>query len=139
MSLTRNGTEGRTYGGDKNLVHIEDGKRCLAGAKIADFADNSIRKAAWSRGVANAYSAPLCPGCYMVAIFNAAVELAKRSGQPLEELGASLSHAFRKLAENPEAGVTEEIKVLLDPDDDPAIGWQPRGAYANRGVINGFG
>ena len=66
-----------------------------------------------------------------VAIFNAAVELANRSGQPLEELGASLSHAFRKLAENPEAGVTEEIKVLLDPDDDPTVGWQPRGAYAN--------
>lgn len=112
--LTRNGTDGRVYGGDPNLVHIEDGQRCVAGAYLARELDRAMRIAAAKRG-ANATGA-LCPGCYMIAIFNAAIELANANGQPVAELGRTLSTAFVRLADRPVLGMTEEILVILDID-----------------------
>jgi hypothetical protein len=114
--LTRNGTDGRVYGGDTGLVHIPDGKRAFVGALTASFLSKKIRHIAalWDKPS----EGPLCPGCYMVALFDAAVHLANANGQPLRELGLTMSKAFADLAANPAAGVTEEITVILDPDDD---------------------
>lgn len=116
-ALTRDGTEGRVYGGDPNLIHVPDGLRRTTGAHAAALIDRLIRQ------VSNRIPWPqrqfkrLCPGCYMIVLFNAAVVLAKQNGQPLEELGRTLGTAFLRLAENHDGdeGI-EEIAVMLDPD-----------------------
>lgn len=68
----------------------------------------------------------LCPGCYMIALFDAAVELAKREGQPVQELGASMAELFTKLAEQGEYRATEEMivrpTVVRDVPADSAYG-----------------
>jgi len=112
--LTRNGTDGRVYGGDCNLVHIADGKRKEAGAAVAAFIDSMMRFNAMKAGK-NA-DGVLCPGCYMIAGFNSMLELADANGQPRKELAKTMAAAFAKLSENPEAGGTEEINVILDND-----------------------
>jgi hypothetical protein len=114
-NLTRNGTDGRVYGGDRNLVHIPDGKRKDVGAEIAAEVDRIIRHASVQPAVIKV-DGVLCPGCAMIALFNAAIIIADENGQSRRELGATLSAAFRKLAEDPEAGLTEEITVLVDPE-----------------------
>lgn len=111
--LTRNGTDGRVYGGDTALVHIADGTRRAMGETVADYLDYEMRHSARVQGK-NAEGL-LCPGCTMIALFNAAVKLAEDNGQPLTELGRTMSAAFAKLAENPDAAGTEEIDVILDP------------------------
>jgi hypothetical protein len=113
--LTRNGTDGRVYGGDTGLVHIPDGDRRQVGWEIAACAEDIIRAHAKLAG--RKYNGDLCPGCYMIALFNAAIHLAESNGQPLRELGLTMAKAFTDLAANPAAGVTEEITVILDPDD----------------------
>lgn len=70
--------------------------------------------------LSDAYNLPLCPGCYMVALFNAAITLAERNGQSLRELGNSLGDAFKQLAMDgghPES--IESITVQLDSDPCP--------------------
>lgn len=114
QELTRNGTGGRVYGGDPELVHIEDGRRAAAGVAVAAFIDTVMRQEAAARGAPA--DGTLCPGCYMIAVFNAAVVLAQRNGQPLRELCASMAGAFRALAQQPQLGLTEEIIVMLDVD-----------------------
>jgi hypothetical protein len=114
VALTRNGTDGRVYGGDCALVHIGDGQRKKAGEAIADFIDSQMRQNAFLRG--KPHEGPLCPGCFMIAVFNAAIYLADRNGQPRTELGNTLAAAFAKLAADPSAAFTEEINVIVDPD-----------------------
>lgn len=123
QALTRNGTEGRVYGGDCELVHIADGKRAMIGAYVAALLDNTMRKMAARTGARTAEQAAeqlLCPGCYMIALFNAAVHLANANGQPLSELGATMAQAFTLLAERAdldrpdELPVMEEIYIVLD-------------------------
>jgi len=120
--LTRNGTDGRVYGGDCGLIHIADGKRTAAGMAVANFLDESMRVNAVRSGARTDREAEmqnLCPGCYMIALFNAAVELAQRNRQPLSELGNTMAAAFQALAEKPAASEAclEEIAVILDPED----------------------
>lgn len=110
-------------GGDDNYVHIPDGKRAEVGADLARLTDKVIRVFDLESGVdpsgfydPQRYVKPLCPGCYMIALFNAAVELAKANGQSLKELGLTMAQAFVELANDPKAGVTEEIEVFLDKD-----------------------
>jgi len=111
--LTRNGTDGRVYGGDRDLVHIADKTRGNFGAELATTIDRAMRYRARWQG--KSYEGTLCPGCYMIALFNAAVTLAQRNGQPLTELGNTMANAFARLADNPNGGLTEEIEVILDP------------------------
>lgn len=114
--MTRNGTvdadtgKSRVYGGDLELVHIQDGRRRAIGAGLATFYGATIRALAVARG-ANARGA-LCPGCYMVAVYNCAVSLADANGQSRRELGETLAAQFATLARNPELGTIEEIEVL---------------------------
>lgn len=114
--LTRNGTGGRVYGGDPDLVHIKDGQRQEFGRAIAYTLERRMRYAATEAGHDSAWEKPLCPGCYMVALFNAAVTLAKENGQPFSELGRTMSEAFAKLATCPDddPACIEEIAVKLD-------------------------
>jgi hypothetical protein len=114
VALTRNGTDGRVYGGDCALVHIGDGQRQRAGEAIAEFIDAQMRQNARLR--AKPADGLLCPGCFMIAVFNAAIYLADWNGQPRTELGNTLAAAFARLAANPEAAFTEEINVIVDPD-----------------------
>jgi hypothetical protein len=118
MSIDKTGgTEGRVYGGNPSLIHVKDGTRAQVGAYVAHHLDTEMRLRAFLESTLTAdqaLSQKLCPGCYMVVLFNAAVRLAKANGQSLTELGNSMSAAFKALAEDgPEA--IEEIEVLLDP------------------------
>ncbi len=106
--------DNRIYGGDPKYVHIPDGQRKAVGANISRLLDREMR----SRARAS-YDTPLCPGCYMVALVNAAVLLADANGQSRSELGRSMSQAFAKLAADPAKGLTEEIEVILDPEVNP--------------------
>lgn len=116
-TLTRNGTDGRIYGGDCDLIHVKDGKRAAAGKAVAKVMDELMRKNAENRTEQEKAEQLLCPGCYMVVGFNMLTELARQNGQPLAELAASMENAFRQLREGGEDSI-EEILVLLDPEDD---------------------
>jgi len=130
--LTRNGTAdphsgaSRVYGGDSNLVHVPDGQRAELGKAVAEFVDNIIRAAAalnmlekpddGAVDVVSWPNGPICPGCAMIVLFNASIEMAEQNGQPVKELAKTMANAYQKLADNPETGVTEEIEVILDCD-----------------------
>src|ERR1700756_5457542 len=118
---TRKGdpTEGRIYGGDSGLIHIKDGERESIGAYLAATLDTIMRNDANDDGrITDAEWAQLtlCPGCYMVALFNAAVTLTQNNGQSLKELGRSMADAFARLVECDENGRVniESIGVILD-------------------------
>lgn len=123
-------TEGRVYGGARNLIHLADGTREEFGEYIATQIDMTMRnravrgqqrtpEQAWGDPDRQQPRQPLCPGCYMVAVVATAVALAERNGQSITELGNSLSAAFAAIARN---GIGERnmewIDVQLDPPDD---------------------
>lgn len=124
MSLTRNGTadpdhgKSRVYGGDCNLVHIPDGERKAAGVIIAEYLDTFVR--GHNRALGRNADGLLCPGCAMIALFNAALVTAERNGQPRAELAATMRNAFDRLLRDPAAGLTEEIEIILDPEPQGA-------------------
>jgi hypothetical protein len=62
---------------------------------------------------------PLCPGCYMVVLYNAALTLAKLNGQDTRELGATMAQAFARMANGDSEGI-ESIDVAWS--DEPRIG-----------------
>lgn len=110
----------QVYRGKQEYVHIEDGKRAAVGRAYSVYLTNEIRDAAFLQGNLDAYRNPLCPGCYMVAVFNLAVELARMNGQSLTELGRSMSKAFSDLAAMPVSRATiESIEVQLDSEPCP--------------------
>lgn len=115
QTLTHNGTQGRAYGGDPNLVHIPDHHREDVGKALADQL-TALMRALGTLGMgheAKPYDGdnPLCPGCYMIALFDAAIELARREGQPVKELGYSMALLFTKLAQEGQYRATEEMVV----------------------------
>lgn len=115
-ALTRDGTDGRVYGGDPALIHVPDGQRKSAGELAAQAIDLIMRRLSDRVPWPQRASKLLCPGCYMIVLFNAAVYLAQRNGQPLSELGATMARAFSKLASAPMSeALLEEIEVVLDP------------------------
>lgn len=121
----------QVYRGNPDLVHVQDGQRALIGSKLADHLDFAVRRNALDAtddyGVmGDILKNPLCPGCYMVVLFNAAIATARRNGQSLSELGNSLGNAFLELARTATADVgyqadarIEEIEVRLDSDPCP--------------------
>lgn len=116
-TTNNNPTDGRVYGGDTGLIHIEDGERREVGAWLASMLDQRMRADAYEserRTDKQAQTQDLCPGCYMVAIFNCAIELAKDNGQDLKELGKTMAKAFKRLARNPAESNIEHIEVILD-------------------------
>lgn len=123
---SKNGTEGRVYGGDCNLIHVADGKRVEVGEDVAAFVDRLMRRKAYSEG-RRTYGQTfggfaeevqqLCPGCYMIVGFNMLVSLAEHNDQDLIELGRTMAAAFTKLADQVESGQgvhIEEITVEMD-------------------------
>lgn len=117
-AITRAGTMGRVYGGDPNLVHVPDGWRRATGARAAKAIDLVIRTVSENIPWPMRAFRPLCPGCYMVVLFNAAIALARANGQPLTELGRSMGAAFDRLATTGDDALgIEEIAVLLDPSE----------------------
>ena len=118
---TRNNdpTMGRVYGGDTGLIHIEDGQRANAGRWMARQLDRQMRRDAVHMGQRTeeqAIGQTLCPGCYMVALFNAAVTLAQDNGQSLTELGNSMAKVFTELAN----GGPTRIESMSIVEDAPA-------------------
>lgn len=116
---TQNGTDGRVYGGDCDLIHVADGQRADLGEAMAYLLDAQMRKDAFNRGDRTAIQAakqPLCPGCYMVVGFDMMLTLARQNGQSLRELGRTMVQAFTFLAECDEsdAACIESIHVILD-------------------------
>ena len=109
-ALTRNGTNGRTYGGDENLIHVPDGFRGAYGKRVADFVDQIMREGAEGRTPEEIEAQALCPGCYMVVMFNASLYLAARSGQHPAELSATLGMAYAELGRRLE--LIEEITLV---------------------------
>ena len=117
--LTHSGTDGRTYGGDPNLVHIPDHHRADVGRSIAATLEAQMRMLG-ALGVGHdakpmTADDPLCPGCYMIALFDASVVLAERTGQDVRELGASMAQLFAKLAAEGKYQPTEEMTVIQAP------------------------
>ena len=112
-ALTRNGTDGRVYGGDCNLIHAPDGRRVEFGQRMAHLLDLTMRANAENRTASEKANQLLCPGCYMVVIFNMATELARANHQPLNELAKSMANAFHRLAEEGTDAI-EHITVFLD-------------------------
>lgn len=113
--LTHNGSDGRTYGGDPNLIHIPDHHRADVGHAIANVIDATMRLLG-TLGVGHeakpmTEDAPLCPGCYMIALFDASQELARRTGQPMHELAASMAGLYTELAKDPSFRPVEEMVV----------------------------
>jgi hypothetical protein len=115
--LTRNGTEGRVYGGDPDLLHVPDGKRSDLGALVAAFIEGQMREGAENRTERQKEMQRLCPGCYMVVLFDAALHLADNTGQSRLELARSMKWAYEQLEANPEQPPIEEIFIRLDPPD----------------------
>lgn len=114
---SKNGTDGRVYGGDCNLIHVADGKRAQFGKALAETLDHRMRTAAEAEGrrtYQEAEDQDLCPGCYMIVGFNMLVALAQRNGQSIEELGRTMARAFAELEAKGEAFDMEEITVMLD-------------------------
>jgi hypothetical protein len=116
-NLTRNGTDGRVYGGDPNLIHVPDGTRADVGARAAAFVENEMRQGAENRTERQREMQRLCPGCFMVVGFNMLLRLADDTGQDRRELARSMIHAFEQLLANPDAPPLEEIFIQLDPPD----------------------
>ena len=140
MQRTRN-DDGLVYRGACDLIHIADGKRAETGEWLARLLGDKMRDDRFDAAYYEALDAgepigaaltkaredaqqrnALCPGCYMVALFNAAVTLAKANGQSLTELGNSMAGAFRALADGG-ADRMESITVALDGDDVSDSGW----------------
>lgn len=120
QKLTHGGTNGRAYGGDPALVHIPDHHRADVGRSIADVLTSEMRLLGTLGVGHDAKPATgddaLCPGCYMIALYDAAVILAEREGQSLQELGASLAGLFDSLARTGshtarDQALTEEMMV----------------------------
>lgn len=112
-AATDHGTDGRVYGGACDLVHIPDGRRRDAGRMVGEFVERVQRMVAKRP---DASEMLLCPGCYMIALVNAAVWLAENNGQSLAELGATMARAFQQIAETGsyEPAMIEEIEVIGD-------------------------
>lgn len=117
MELTRNGTDGRVYGGDPSLIHVLDGMREAMGRDLAMMLDMLMRFRAEGRSVDQKIVQKLCPGCYMIVAFDMLIALADDNGQSRTELARCMGNAFSQLLNNPDSGMTEEIYVLLDPCD----------------------
>jgi hypothetical protein len=111
--------ETRVYGGNPNLIHIDDGARKDMGLRMAEHLERRMRdEYSGERTPAQRVDQNLCPGCYMIAVVNMAITLADANGQSRRQLARCLANAFQKLANDPEAGLSEEIEILLDPCDD---------------------
>lgn len=111
------GTEGRVYGGNPNLLHVPDGTRANLGHLLAAFLEGQMRTNAENRTEREKETQLLCPGCYMVVGFDMMIVLADENGQSRKELARCMMNAFKRLYDNPDGGLTEEITVLLDPED----------------------
>ena len=116
--METNGTDGRVYGGDPNLIHIDDGRRADMGLRLAEHLDMRMRmEYSGERTLEQKVDQALCPGCYMIAAFNMLLTLADENKQSRTSMARTMIGAFEKLLENPEQGLTEEIEVMLDPCD----------------------
>lgn len=128
------GTDGRVYGGDCDLIHVPDGTRATHGKQAADFIDRNMRQAAFTSGMrtkAQSETQDLCPGCYMVVLVNTALELAKRTGQSTREMGKALSAAFELIAAcDGDPDCIEEIRIRLDTIGERSGVPQPKVAEA---------
>lgn len=112
------GTDGRVYGGDPTKIHIDDGRRADMGLRIAEHLTRRMREEySGERTLDERMDQQLCPGCYMIAAFNMLLVLAQENGQSRTELANSMIGAFTKLRDDPNAGLTEEIEIMLDPCD----------------------
>lgn len=117
QAVSRNGTDGRVYGGDCDLLHIPDGTRHEVGRALADFLTGRIREINGGDTIR-----AICPGCAMVALFDATVYMAHDAGQPTVEMARTMAAAFADLysrlsidpTSSPDASalVIEEIVVL---------------------------
>lgn len=128
ITRERNADTGMVYRGADDLIHIADGERAEFGAELAHHLTERMRRADWARrllaGVPDreaerlSEGLPLCPGCYMVAVFNCATTLARESGQSMAEMARTMSAAFAALAADPSADSMESIAVKLDEGAD---------------------
>jgi len=112
------GTYDRVYGGNPELVHIKDKHRRELGKGFAMALDSVMRE----RAEMDATGKALCPGCYMIALYDAAVYLAQDNGQSLSELGHTMAWAFTQLAQGT-LNLTEEIHVMVDPEASASPNW----------------
>ncbi len=104
------------YRGDPHLIHVSDGKRNMAGEHLAAVLTTQMRLNAENRDPHERASQRLCPGCYMVVVFDLALHLADQNGQSRRELAHSMIGAFSRLLDEPDMRGVEDIHVYLDPE-----------------------
>ena len=126
MNTERNKETGLVYRGREDRVHIADGQRAEQGYILAGVLEDNMREDEFLRlfvagadpdtAARESHNKPLCPGCYMTAVFNMAVKLAQDNGQSLRELGRTLAGEFQRLAEGGPSRI-EEVRVVLDSEN----------------------
>lgn len=109
LFTARAGAGGRVYGGDARFLHIPDHHRREVGREITAFV-----RAKFNALNPGREGDPICPGCMMIAMFDATLDLAQESGQPVNELAATMAWAWGTVDEHLSAQdlVTEEIVVM---------------------------
>lgn len=98
------------YTGDPEKIHIREGGRGEVGHDLAGDLDSRMRRECVDpRTEYELLTQRLCSGCYMIALFNAALTLADGNGQDRVEMAKWMVGLFTLLANNPEMGLIEEI------------------------------
>lgn len=107
------------------LVHTPDERRIAFSYEVADFIEAGMRRDA--AAVGKEAEGPLCPGCFMTTLLNAAMIMARRHNLSPEELGATLGHEFFEIAAKAKARRQIPrwmLKALGVPEDDWEIAKQ---------------
>jgi len=86
---------GKVYWQDDSYVHVEDRWQEF-GQRMADKLEMAIRRANSDGGFYDTEK-PICPACYMLIAYNMLVNMAKKNGQTLEELQASMLGMFESM------------------------------------------
>lgn len=109
--------EKRVFGGNPNLIHVDDGLRADMGQRMAAILDAEMRSNySGERTPEQLRDQPLCPGCYMIVAFNMLLTLAERNKQDFRTVARTMRNAFDCYLETPDGECIEEIAVMLDPE-----------------------
>lgn len=108
--VSRHEPTAQVYGVSLNpdRLHFDDGTHKRAGEELAARLDAMMRAANPDASA----DAQLCPGCYMLTLFNASLYLAAQNGQDPRQLAATMERVFHDLGAYLDAGGPGPVSVL---------------------------
>lgn len=113
-------------------VHVKDGQRRTLGAMAAEYIGAMMRRAdGFAADMEASEDLPLCPGCYMTVLVNAATYLAQQNGQSLAELGVTLGRTFLAIARGDGDPHPEGVDVIRPRYAEPSPIVSDRIEYAS--------